>query len=121
MKKVFLMMVMLFTMGVCTFAENNSTTDVENIAKYDLKINNRKLAVYLDLTTDQMDAVASISDEFANDLKFAAVECSNTARKQVMENVITKNIKYMYYILNHEQMRKYLMVLNATLKNRELE
>ena len=121
MKRLFLMMVIIFTMGVCTFAENNNTADVENIAKYDLKINNRKLAVYLNLTTDQMDAGAEVSNEFTNDMKFAAVECNENNRKQVTKNVITKNVTHMRYILNNEQMRKYLKVLNVTMVNRGLK
>jgi hypothetical protein len=121
MKRVILMLVMMFTMGVYSFAENNNTVAVENVAKYDLKIDNRRLAVYLDLTADQMDAVTAVSNEFSNELKFAAVECTNTARKEVTKNAIIKNVKHMRYILNHEQMKKYLMVLNATVKNRGLE
>lgn len=120
MKRVFLMLVMLFTVSVYSFAENNNTTEVANVAKYDLKIDNRRLAVYLDLTADQMDAVTAVSTEFINDMKFAAVECNENNRKQVTDNIINKNIKHMRYILNHEQMKKYLMVLNATVKNRGL-
>ena len=121
MKRVFFMLVMLFTIGSYTFAENNNTTEVANVAKYDLKIDSRRLAVYLDLTADQMDAVTAVSNEFCNELKFAAVECTNTNRKEVTKNAIIKNVKHMRYILNHEQMKKYLMVLNATVKNRGLE
>lgn len=121
MKKVFLMLVMLFTVSVYSFAENNNTTEVERLAKYDLKIDNRRLAVYLDLTADQMDAVTAVSTEFINDMKFAAVECNENNRKQVTDNVINKNIKHMRYILNNEQMRKYLMVLNVTMVNRGLK
>jgi hypothetical protein len=74
MKRVILMLVMMFTMGVYSFAENNNTVAVENVAKYDLKIDSRRLAVYLDLTADQMDAVTAVSTEFSNELKLAAVE-----------------------------------------------
>jgi hypothetical protein len=121
MKRVFLMLVMLFTISVYSFAENNNTTEVERLAKYDLKIDNRRLAVYLDLAADQMDAVTAVTNEFSNDLKFVAVECNENNRKQVTNNVINKNIKHMRYILNNEQMRKYLMVLNVTMVNRGLK
>ena len=115
------MLVMLFTISSYTFAENNNTTEVANVAKYDLKIDSRRLAVYLDLTADQMDAVTAVSNEFCNELKFAAVECNENNRKQVTDNVINKNVKHMRYILNNEQMRKYLMVLNVTMVNRGLK
>ena len=68
MKRLFFMLVMLFTISVYSFAENNNTTEVERLAKYDLKIDNRRLAVYLDLNEDQMDAVEAVSTEFTNDI-----------------------------------------------------
>jgi hypothetical protein len=120
MKKVFLMLVMLFTINVAMFAEDNNATEIERIEKYDIKVNNRKLANYLELNEDQMDAVEAVTTEFTNDLKFAAFECSDTNRKAVTKNLIDKNVKHMSYILNKEQYHKYLIVLNATLNNKRL-
>ena len=37
-----------------------------------------------------------------------------------MEKAVKKDLKYMNYILNKEQYRKYLLVLNATFNNRGL-
>ena len=120
MKKYFIMLVMLFTINVAMFAEDNNVTEIERIEKYDIKVNNRKLANYLELNEDQMDAVEAVTTEFTNDLKFAAVECSDTNRKAVKKNLIDKNVKHMSYILNKEQYHKYLVVLNATLNNKRL-
>lgn len=120
MKKYFIMLVMLFTMSVYSFAEDNNATEIERIERYDIKVNNRKLANYLQLTEDQMDAVETVITEFSNDLKFAAFECSDSNRKAVTKNLIDKNIKHMSYVLNKEQYHKYLVVLNATLNNRRL-
>ena len=120
MKKVFLMLVMMFTMSVYSFAEDNNATEINNIEKYDLKVNLRKLGSFLELDKDQMDGVESVEMELQNDLMFAAVECTRTNRMAVTKNAITKHIKHMNYILNKEQMRKYLTVLNATVRNREL-
>ena len=117
MKKVFLMLVMLFTVNVAMFSEDNNATEIE---KYDIKVNNRKLANYLGLNEDQMDAVEAVTTEFTNDLRFAAFECSDVNRKAVTKNLIDKNVKHMSYILNKEQYHKYLIVLNATLNNRRL-
>lgn len=121
MKKVFLMLVMMFTMSVYSFAEDNNATEVNNIERYDLKVNLRKLGSFLKLDKDQIDGVASVEYEFQNDLMFAAVECTNANRKVVTKNAISKHIEHMNYILNKEQMRKYLMVLNVTIKNREID
>ena len=118
MKKYFLMLVMLFTMSVYSFAEDNNATEIERIERYNIKVNAKKLADYLQLTTDQLDAVENVTDVFSSDMMFAAVECNNSNRGAVTKNAIDKNIRFMSYILNKEQYRKYLTVLNATLNNR---
>ena len=118
MKKYFLMLVMLFTMSVYSFAEDNNATEIERIERYNVKVNTNKLGKYLQLTSDQFDAVETITDEFSNDLMFAAVQNSDSTRSMITKNLIEKNVKYMSYILNKNQMRKYLVVLNATMNNR---
>ena len=121
MKKYFLMLVMLFTMSVYSFAEDNNATKIERIERYNVNVNTKKLADYLQLSSDQFDAVETVTNEFSNDLMFAAVQDSETSRKAVTKNLIEKNVKYMSYILNKAQMHKYLMVLNTTIKNRDID
>ena len=121
MKKVFLMLVMLFAMSVYSFAEDNNATEIERIERYDLKVNTRKLADYLQLSSDQFDAVESVTDELTKDLMFAAVECNKQSRSAVTKNALTKNVKHMSYILSDDQMHKYLVVLNATVNNRGID
>ena len=118
MKKVFVMLVMLFTMSVYSFAEDNNATEIERIERYDVKVNTKKLANYLQLTSDQYDAVETVTNEFSNDLMFAAVQNGEVSRNAVTKNLIDKNIKYMSYILNKDQYYRYLKVLNATINNR---
>lgn len=118
MKKYVIMLVMLFTMSVYSFAEDNNATEIEKFEKYDFKVNNRKLAVFLDLSKDQMDAVETITDELSNDMSFAYYENKNEAREKVVANVVKKNIKHMHFILTEEQYHKYLKVFNATLINK---
>jgi hypothetical protein len=118
MKKYLIMLVMLFTMSVYSFAEDNNATEIERIERYNVKVNTNKLADYLQLTSDQFDAVETVTDEFSNDLMFAAVQSSDSSRNVITKNLIEKNVKYMSYILNKNQMRKYLVVLNATMNNR---
>ena len=118
MKKVFVMLVMLFTMSVYSFAEDNNATEIERIERYDVKVNTKKLANYLQLTSDQYDAVETVTNEFSNDLMFAAVQDGEVSRNAVTKNLIDKNIKHMSYILNKDQYHKYLTVLNDTINNR---
>ena len=121
MKKVFLMLVMMFTMSVYSFAEDNNATEIERVERYDIKVNAKKLADYLQVTTDQFDAVEAITDEFTNDMAFAATESNKTGLLAVTKNAVEKNIKHMSYVLNREQYHKYLTVLNATLNNRGID
>ena len=121
MKKVFLMLVMLFTMSVYSFAEDNNATEIERIERYDIKINTKKLADYLELSTDQLTVVESITEQFSKDMMFAAIECHTGNCKTVTKNVLDKNIKDMSYVLTKEQYHKYLSVLNATITNRKIE
>jgi hypothetical protein len=118
MKKVLFMLVMMFTMNLNLFAEDNNATEVK---KYEMNVNVDKLGNYLELSIDQIDAVESITNEFENDLIFAAVECNEFNRKAVTKNAINKNVKNMRYVLTEEQMKKYLSVLNATVHNRKLQ
>lgn len=118
MKKYLIMLVMLFTMSVYSFAEDNNATEIERIEKYNVKVNTKKLADFLQLSEDQEEVTEMIVNEFSNDLMFAAVECNDENRINVSKNAVEKNIKSMNYILNREQYRKYLMVLNATIMNR---
>ena len=120
MKKYFLMLVMMFTMSVYSFADDNNASEVQKIEKFDVKINTKKLGKYLELSKDQMESVEAIENEFSSDLMFAAVECNDNNRIIVTQNAISKNIKNMAYILNREQYIKYLKVLNATVHNRRL-
>lgn len=120
MKKYFLMLVMLFTMSVYSFAGDNNATEIERIERYNVKVNTKKLANYLQLSSDQMDAVETVTNEFSNDLMFAAVQDGEISRKAVTKNLLEKNVKYMSYILNKTQMHKYLVVLNATMNNRNI-
>jgi hypothetical protein len=97
------------------YAEDNNATEIE---KYDVKVNAKKLGDCLQLSSDQYDAVEAVVNELSSDLMFAAVQNGEATRKAITKNLLDKNIKYMSYILNKEQMHKYLTVLNVTMNNR---
>ena len=121
MKKVILMLVMLFTVSFGAFAEDNNVSNVERIERYNIRVNTKKLGECLQLTTDQYDAVEAVINELSSDLMFAAVECNSVNRGMVTKNAIDKNARYMSYILNKEQYHKYLTLLNATIRNRKID
>ena len=118
MKKYFIMLVMLFTMNAVMFAEDNNVAEVESVEKYDFNVNTRKLASFLELSEDQMDAVEYVATELSNDMQFAYYENNSDGRKKVVANAVNKNVKHMSYILNDKQYHKYLVVFNATLRNK---
>ena len=118
MKKVILMLVAMFTISLNSFADNNESNEVESFEKYDIQVNNRRLASFLDLSEDQIDAVESIITELKNGMSFAFYENGKDSRKKVVANVVNANVKHMSYILNKSQYKKYLTVFNATLVNR---
>ena len=102
------------------FAENENNSAVKNVEAYDMTVNMRKLAVTLDLNSDQMEAVQDIHTAFCNDMMLAAY-AQNDERKELVDQAVKKDVRYMRYILDEKQYKKYLTLLNATLQNRGLK
>ena len=118
MKKYFIMLVMMLTMSVYSFAEENTGTKMAETERYELKINHRRLACILDMSSDQMEMSNDIISELERDMMFAAVMNTEKSRNAVVANAVKKNTKNMHYILNDAQYKKYLMLLNLTLEHR---
>ena len=118
MKKFFLMMVMMLTMSVYSFAEDNSATNLAKTEKYELKVNHRKLACALNMSKDQMEMSDEIISELERDMVFASCMDTEDSSEKIVANAVKKNIRFMSYILNNKQYRKYLMLLNLTLEHK---
>lgn len=103
-----------------TFAENEETKNVTNVEAYDMSVNMRKLSVALGLTTDQMEAVENIHNTFNAEMLLAAHTNENDRQERV-NKAVERDIKWMHYVLDEKQYRKYLMLLNTTLNNRGLK
>jgi len=101
------------------FAENENAKNVNNVEAYDMSVNMRKLAEALELKDDQMDAVECIHNTFNAGMQLAA-QADKDDRKELVERAVTNDIKWMKYILDEKQYRKYLLLLNTTLNNRGL-
>ncbi len=101
------------------FAEEESANAVNNMAAYELKVNTKSMSRTLELNDDQLDAFDHISHTFSAELMFAATYGRNE-RKAMVDRAISNNVKWMRYILNEDQMRKYLILLNTTMNNRGL-
>lgn len=118
MKKFLLMVVMMITMSANVFADDSNATNVTNTEKFELKINHRRLACALDMSRDQMEMSDDIITELENDMIFASTMGSDESSNRVVANAVKKNIKYMHYILDEKQYKKYLLLLNLTLEHR---
>ena len=124
MKKIVLTLAMLLTMCMGMSAENHDANKVSEICKemkvenFDFTVNYRRLAQTLELNEDQMESIENVMTMFSNDMMFSYYECNNTNRDNVIRNTIKKHTQYIGYILNKDQMKKYMMLLNVTLTNR---
>lgn len=103
-----------------SYAENENADNAQSVKAYDMNVNMRKLAVALDMTFDQMEAVEDIHRTFCAEMMFAA-HANKDEREELVDKAVNKDVRYMRYILNQEQYRKYLILLNATLRNRGLK
>ena len=103
-----------------TYAENDNAASKLNAEAYDMTVNMRKLAVTLGMTIEQMEIVEDIHRNFCNEMMQAA-EADENERGELVDKAVKKDIRYMNYVLNDSQQRKYEMLLNATLQNRGLK
>lgn len=118
MKKVILILMMVFGLNICTFAEDNDANNVNDVERYDFKVNHRRLATTLEMSLDQMEMSETVLNELANDMLFASSMESDESKNKIVSNAVKKNIRYMGYILNKEQYKKYITLLNLTLQNK---
>ena len=116
MKKIVLTLVALMSMTT-TFAENEGMNTTE---AYNMTVNMKSLAHALGLTNDQVESVAEVHKTFSTEMMFAA-QYGKDERSKMVEKAVNKDLAYMHTILNKDQYRKYLTLLNVTLVNRGLK
>ena len=119
MKKIVLTIVALMSMTM-TFAENESAANLNTTESYNMAVNMKMLAKALGLSKDQVESVAEVHKTFSAEMMFAA-QYGKDERAKMMDKAINKDLAYMNYILNKDQYRKYLRLLNVTLVNRGLK
>lgn len=115
MKKMFLTVVTMFCMTVA-FAENEETKNVE---AYNMNVNMNSMKRALSLTDEQVEQFTDLHKTFCAEMLFAANAKSENVDEMV-KKALNKDLRYMSYILNEKQYRKYVMLLNATVNNRGL-
>lgn len=119
MKKFFIMAVMLFTVAFGANAETNNDTNVASIEAYTFNVNYRSLTRYLDLSIDQVEPMKEIHATFSKSMLIAA-QMDEESQRKFIDNVINYDLRQVRYVLNEKQYRKYVTILNATMRNRGL-
>ena len=118
MKKIVLTMVALLSM-TAAFAEGEVNNESAETAKYEINFNLGSLSKALDLSYDQTRAVSDINQMFASDMTNAAAASGNE-RKELRTKAINRDLAYMRTVLDKDQYKTSVMLLNATLNNRGL-
>lgn len=93
------------------FARENGKMNKEPFA-----INFEKLSNYLKLTPSQAVEVASINEYFL-DKQTESLRAGSNQRDKKMRQAVYGNLKLMKKVLNQEQYRKYVTLLNVTNNN----
>ena len=99
-----------------TFAENENMNSVNMAEAYDLNVNINQLSKALNLADDQVEAVAEIHKTFCAEMVFAT-QYGKEERDARVNAAIKKDLGFMNYILNREQYKTYVMLLNVTMNN----
>lgn len=115
MKRLVLVAVAVLGMSATSFAGNK----VEG-KSWKMDINVSRLGQYLQLDAQQMEEVAGISDYFADKLQSASYAKEAQQGKKLREAVYG-NFKLMKRTLTDAQYKKYIQLVNITLKNKGLD
>ena len=119
MKKFMMTLAMALTMTVA-FAEGEENEKTNSIETYSFNIDMTKLGSALRLSVDQWESVDFVQKQFTQEMMNAGAS-SQEERTHLMNKAISHDLTYMHNILNEEQYKTYVTILNATLKNRGLK
>ena len=121
MKKMIIAVAAIMMAAANTNAQEKVET-VNNVTpiSYDFNINMRSLSRYLDLTQDQMDVMAYASDNFGNSVK-RLENTKEEKRGARMQKALNINLAYAHKFLDEGQYRKYLALMNNSLRNKGLD
>ena len=87
---------------------------------YDFNVSTYSLAKTLNADQSQYDKMLFINDMLHTDMRRAGY-ARRAKRQEKVDEAIKRNLSGMKSVLNEQQYKKYLMLLNATLINRGLK
>ena len=97
----------------------SSTTLAENVSRYDLDFDMRRLASRLELTETQMESFQIVQDNFNNAIHSAGDEVW-FKRRHIVRKAVMEDVRNMQKILSPDQFRTYMLLLVTTLRNRRI-
>lgn len=119
MKRVLLLFVSLSMTAVTMMAgEKNANAESE---MWSWNVNTGRLSDCLQLGSNQYDQVKMISEYFADRLSAAAHGKNDERKSELVRYAVNANLKLMKETLDEAQYKKYVMLLNLTLKNKGLD
>ena len=110
MKRLGLFVAAVLMSATVSFASNK---------KLPFSANTYQLSCYLQLTSDQVKEVENINDYF-HEMQKASLRASDDQQEAKMQKAIYSNLKLMKKVLNTEQYRKYVALINVTNNNNRL-
>ena len=114
--------VVAIIMATATINAQEKLDTVNNVTpiNYDFNINMRSLSRYLNLSADQMDAMAYASDNFGYSVK--RLERTKVEKRGArMQKALNINLAFAHKFLDDAQYRKYLALMNNSLRNKGLD
>lgn len=112
-------MVLTVVAAVCLAASGFAAGNQPTTAKWEGNINISKLSRYLELSSNQVEEVANISEYFTKQMDRATR--SKKDQEKLLQNAVYGNLKLMKQTLTPEQYTKYLKIMNVTLNNRGIQ
>ncbi|MBR5716355.1 MAG: hypothetical protein IKX59_07180 [Bacteroidales bacterium] len=121
MKKMIIAVAAIMMAAANIIAQEKVET-VNNVTpiSYDFNINMRSLSRYLDLTQEQIEVMEYASENFGYSIK-RLERTKEEKRGARMQKALNINLAYAHKFLDDKQYRKYLALMNNSLKNKGLD
>lgn len=120
MKKVIFMVVASLMIATANVEAGNKVNEKKNTADFVIDINMTSLTRALNLKYYQVEQMAEASDRLYRNVKFA--KSSNPVKQsERLYKALSNNLRVAHEVLDENQYRAYLKILNSTFVNKGLD
>ena len=113
-KKICILVIALLGMVSAVSADNVKIP----VRDFNLSISADAVRHYLGADREQRDEFEFIFDELSRDMRFASTMETEQSQNMVTSMALQKNLQLIAPVLDRDQYRKYLRILNVTLVNK---